>query len=153
MNEINAMLGFQVIRLCRAHRRQMEEALNHLGLHLGQELLLLQLAQEDGASQTRLAEVMEVDISTIGKAVQRMERAGLVQRSPDADDTRISRVYLTEQGRALLKPVTGLWRTVEARLVVDLTAPSGRCCAACCSTSSPTWHERRGVALGCGAQV
>lgn len=121
MNEINAMLGFQVIRLCKAHRHQTEEALNQFGLHVGQELLLLQLWQEDGASQSQLAEAMEVDISTITKAVQRMERAGLLKRSPDAEDARISRVYLTERGRALHEPVMQVWNTVEARLGADLT--------------------------------
>jgi DNA-binding MarR family transcriptional regulator len=121
MNEINAKLGFQVIRLCKAHRHLTEEALNQFGLHVGQELLLLQLWQEDGASQSQLAEAMEVDISTITKAVQRMERAGLLKRSPDAEDARISRVYLTEQGRALHEPVMRVWNTIEARLVADLT--------------------------------
>lgn len=121
MDEINAMLGFQVIRLCKVHRHQTEEALNQFGLHVGQELLLLQLWQEDGASQSQLAKAMEVDISTITKAMQRMERAGLLHRSQDAEDARISRVYLTERGRALHASVLQVWHMVEARLIADLT--------------------------------
>src|SRR5262249_46933362 len=121
MNEIKALLAFQVIRLCKAERHQMEEALNQLGLHVGQELLLLQLWQEDGASQSHLAEAMEVDISTITKAVQRMERTGLLKRSPDTVDARISRVYLTERGRALREPVMQVWNTLEGQLVEALT--------------------------------
>jgi DNA-binding MarR family transcriptional regulator len=121
MNEISATLGYQVIRLCKAHRQRAEAALSQLGLHVGQELLLLQLWQEDGASQSQLAEAMKVDISTISKAVQRMERVGLLKRSLDADDARVSRVYLTERGRALHEPVLQLWKTLEARLVAELT--------------------------------
>ncbi|HEU5441330.1 MAG TPA: MarR family transcriptional regulator [Ktedonobacterales bacterium] len=121
MREISTLMGFELIRLCKAHRQRTEAALARLGLHVGQELLLLQLWQEDGLSQSQLAEAMEVDISTIGKAVQRMERAGLLSRSPDAQDARISRVYLTERGRALHESVVHVWHTSEARLVEGLT--------------------------------
>jgi MarR family transcriptional regulator, organic hydroperoxide resistance regulator len=121
MREISTLLGFELIRLCKAHRQRTEAALARLGLHVGQELLLLQLWQEDGLSQSQLAEAMEVDISTIGKAVQRMERAGLLSRSPDAQDARISRVYLTERGRALHESVVHVWHASEARLVEGLT--------------------------------
>jgi len=121
MSEIDALLGFQVIRLCKAHRQRMEEALNQLGLHVGQELLLLHLWKEDGVPQSQLAEAMGVDISTITKTVQRMERTGLLKRSQDAEDARISRVYLTEQGRALHEPVMEVWKASEVQLVQGLT--------------------------------
>jgi DNA-binding MarR family transcriptional regulator len=121
MHELDGLLGFEVIRLCKIHRQRAEEALTRLGLHVGQELLLLQLWQEDGASQSRLAEAMEVDLSTISKTVLRMERAGLLFRSPDTEDARISRVYLTERGRALHEPVVQIWHAWEARLVEGQT--------------------------------
>jgi DNA-binding MarR family transcriptional regulator len=55
------------------------------------------------------------------KMVQRMEHAGLVVRRPDPEDARISRVYLTEQGRSLEQPVLRAWTQLEERTLAGLT--------------------------------
>jgi DNA-binding MarR family transcriptional regulator len=121
MNEIEATLSYQVVQFAKAHRQRAEEALSPLGVHVGQEQLLFLLWQEDGVSQSQLAEAACVDLSTITKAVQRMERAGLLRRDQDAEDARVSRVSLTEQGRALEAPTMRAWKALEARLVQHLT--------------------------------
>jgi DNA-binding MarR family transcriptional regulator len=43
-----------------------------------------------------------------------MEKAGFVQSRPDANDQRVSRVYLTEAGRAIQAQVQTAWDTMEA---------------------------------------
>jgi DNA-binding MarR family transcriptional regulator len=55
------------------------------------------------------------------KMLQRMERAGLIERRPDPEDARVSRVYLTERGRALEQPVLDVWKQLEARTVAGLS--------------------------------
>lgn len=121
MKEIEATLSYHIAQLAKAHRHCAEEAFSPLGLHAGQEQLLFQLWQEDGLPQSHLAEAACVDLSTITKAVQRMERTGLLRRAQDAADARISQVYLTEQGRALYEPTVQMWKALEARLVQGLT--------------------------------
>jgi DNA-binding MarR family transcriptional regulator len=46
--------------------------------------------------------------------LQRMESAGFITRQPDANDQRVSRVYLTEAGREIQTRVELVWRTMEA---------------------------------------
>lgn len=121
MTAIEASITHQFIRVSKTHRQLTAQALQKLGLHVGQEQTLFQLWEEDGLTQSQLAEAACVDISTISKMMERMESAGWVQRRQDAEDARISRVYLTERGRALREPVERLWSTLEARLVQGLT--------------------------------
>ncbi len=121
MTALEASITDQFIRVSKAHRQLTAQELQKLGLHLGQEQTLFQLWEEDGLTQSQLADAACVDISTITRMVERMESAGLLQRRPDPKDARISRVYLTERGRALREPVEQLWRTLEARLVQRLT--------------------------------
>jgi len=121
MTALEASITDQFIRVSKAHRQLTAQELQKLGLHLGQEQTLFQLWEEDGLTQSQLADAACVDISTITRMVERMESAGLLQRRPDPKDARISRVYLTERGRALREPVEQLWRTLEARLVQKLT--------------------------------
>jgi DNA-binding MarR family transcriptional regulator len=52
--------------------------------------------------------------------LDRMERSGLVLRRPDPEDSRISRVYLTEQGRNLQQGVCTIWDQLEKKIVEGL---------------------------------
>lgn len=46
-----------------------------------------------------------VKAATISKVLQRMEHAGFVERRADAEDQRVSRVYLTPAGHAICEDV------------------------------------------------
>ena len=121
MRQIQDYIGFQLLQIHRAHRRHAEAALNKLGLHTGQEMVLLQLWLEEGIPQSQLAACMEVEPPTATKMLQRMERAGLIDRRLDPEDARVSRVYLTERGRSLEQPVLDVWRQLEAQSVAGLS--------------------------------
>lgn len=107
--------GFALARACRAHRVSVGAALAPLGLHVGQEMFLLELWREDGLKVGDLAARLRVEPPTVTRMLRRLENCGLVERRKDPDDARGIRVYLTEKGRALEGPVTGCWEEVEAR--------------------------------------
>src|SRR2546430_8771976 len=65
---------------------------------------------------------MEVEPPTATKMLQRMERAGLIERRPDPEDARVSRVYLTERGRELEQPVLDVWKQLEDQTVAHLSS-------------------------------
>jgi DNA-binding MarR family transcriptional regulator len=121
MFQIRETVGWALIEVMKAHRRLAEGLLGGCGLHAGQEMVLLRLADEDGLTQTQIAEHLRVEPPTVTKMLQRMETAGLVARRPCADDARVSRVYLTDESRALIAPVQQMWRELEARTVQGMT--------------------------------
>ena len=47
--------------------------------------------------------------------VQRMEKAGFIERRDDPEDERISRVYLTDAGRDVRSAVEAVWHTFAAQ--------------------------------------
>ncbi|MGH2592343.1 MAG: MarR family winged helix-turn-helix transcriptional regulator [Anaerolineae bacterium] len=114
-------LGYQLVQLCKAHRQKAETLLSEIGLHTGQEMLLMHLWREDGCMQTDLVDKLCVQPATITKSLDRMEAAGFVQRRVDADDRRASRVYLTDAGRALEKKVDAVWQELETLSFGTLT--------------------------------
>ena len=121
MQKIEETLGFQIIQVSKGHRQYAEKALNALGLHAGQEVILMQLWKEEGLTQSCLAEHAYIEAPTVTQMLQRMERAGLVERRQDQQDGRISRVYLTECGRALEKPVLQIWQQLEENTLMGLS--------------------------------
>lgn len=117
MDQIKHTLGHQLIQLCRSHRYRADSLLREVGLYAGQEMILFQLWRENGQSQTQLAQQMCVEPPTITKMLQRMESTSLVERRPDAEDARVSRVYLTEQSAVMEARVTEAWAQLEAEML------------------------------------
>lgn len=107
--------GFALAKACRAHRLNVGAELAKVGLHAGQEMVLLQLWEEDGLKGGELATRLRVEPPTVTRMLQRLERCGLVERRRDSHDARGVRVYLTEAGRGLRGPVEECWARVEEK--------------------------------------
>lgn len=114
-------VGYLMVRVCRAHRYAASVMLADHGLYIGQEILLMHLWEQDGRSQSELADLMEVEPPTLTKMLNRLERSGLLERQRDALDARVYRVYLTEAGRALEEPIRRLWQELEVRITAHFT--------------------------------
>lgn len=114
-------VGYVFVQAAKAHRSRAREELSELGLHIGQEILLLQLWEQDGLSHSELADRLNVELPAISKMVKRMESAGLIERRSDPADSRVSRVFLTDEGRSLQEPVKGIWRRTEKEMLDGLS--------------------------------
>ena len=119
--EIKERLSYLLARICRTHRNVVHAELLKLNLHVGQEMFLLRLWDQDGITLSELAEGLCVQQATVTRMLGRIESAGLVVRRKDPDDQRVSRVYLTEEGRNLLQPVAQMWAEVERRMLDNFT--------------------------------
>jgi DNA-binding MarR family transcriptional regulator len=114
-------LNLLLIRAARAHRVRLGRLLAELGLHPGQEGLLMQLWAQDGQTQAQLAAALGVEAPTITKMVARMEAHGLVARHADDADRRASRVYLTAEGKRLKRPVERAWKKLAEEMTAELS--------------------------------
>jgi MarR family transcriptional regulator, organic hydroperoxide resistance regulator len=113
-------LSYSIFLLARTHRGYAAALLRNLGLHPGQELLLMQLLDRDHQLQSELLESVGLDHSTVSKSLRRMQEAGLLSRTPAAHDRRALVVSLTDQGRAMRQPLEEMWSALEAASVPDL---------------------------------
>lgn len=136
MNEARAMAAgahplrqnssFALAKVCRAHRAYVGELLSAHGLHVGQEMVLVELWQDDGLRGSELAERLGVEPPTITKMLRRLEACGLLERRADPEDARSIRVYLTGQGRALEEPVLRCWERAEGTVLAGMNVRDRR---------------------------
>lgn len=122
MEALRESVGVLLVSVCRAHRNRAAALLGTVGLYVGQEWILFRLQEEEGATPSELAERCDVEVPTISKALQRMEQSGIVLKRQDGTDARISRIYLTKQGRAVCEKVKALWFDLEHQTVTGLSA-------------------------------
>ena len=119
---IEERANYQLVRVAKLHGVLVGGQLAKLGLHIGQELLLSQLWRQDGLTQSELIGRLRVEAPTVTKALQRLERAGMVRRERHPGNRRVWRVFLTDKGRALEAPVKQVWADSERQLLSGLSA-------------------------------
>ena len=119
---VKRLTSFALAKTCKAHRGNIGAMLAEHGLHVGQEMVLIELWQEDGLRGGELAARLGVEPPTITKMLRRLEGCGLVERRPDPSDARSFRVKLTARGRALEEPVARCWEAAEERLLDGMNA-------------------------------
>ena len=114
-------LDFLLGQVCRLHHIRAHALLEETGLYRGQPRLLHSLYEQEGLTHTDLSTRLQVTPATVTKMLTRMEKAGFVQRRPDAADQRISRVYLTEAGRAIQAEMSAALHKLAGETLADLT--------------------------------
>jgi MarR family transcriptional regulator, organic hydroperoxide resistance regulator len=102
-------------------RAAADAGMRRHGLHLGQNLLLAALWERDGATPGEIAAALNVTTPTVVKMATRMTAAGLLTRRRDDRDNRLVRLWLTDAGRALQKPIETERRLLEDKVTADLT--------------------------------
>jgi DNA-binding MarR family transcriptional regulator len=106
-------MDFLLAQICRLHYGRAHTLLEGLGLYRGQPPVLHALWEREGLAHSELATRLHVQPATITKMIKRMEKAGFVVRRSDPRDQRVSRVYLTDAGRAIQAEVRQVWRALE----------------------------------------
>lgn len=104
-NFINDSLYYSFTQVMRFHYTRIHKLLEEVGLYPGQPPVLIILHMKDGQSQKELSEKMDIKPATMTVMLKRMEKSNLIERRQDAEDQRISRVFLTSEGKKALKDV------------------------------------------------
>ncbi len=109
----------QVIRF---HYYRTHKLLEKIGIYPGQPPLLFIIGKQNGQSQRELADKLRIKAATITVMLKRMARSGLIERRPDPKDQRVSRVYLTENGKRLRAEALETIKTIEEECFRSFTA-------------------------------
>ncbi|MFI9504155.1 MarR family winged helix-turn-helix transcriptional regulator [Nocardia sp. NPDC052566] len=111
----------QAIRLLSLrHRARAATLLAPLGLHPGQEALLLELARTGPRIQAQLSEALGCEPPSVTLMTRKLEASGHIRRTPAPTDKRASIVELTDSGAALAEQVKRLWCELAAETVAGL---------------------------------
>jgi MarR family transcriptional regulator, transcriptional regulator for hemolysin len=100
--------GFLLRDVTRLYVQRFEQHAGALGLTLAQCKALMRLADCEGVSQVRLAELTDLDPMTLVRILDRMEAEGWLERRKDPRDRRVRCLYLTNQAKPLLDDIKHL---------------------------------------------
>lgn len=93
-------------RIMGRYNLSMRDELAALGLTTAKSRALAVLSVIEGPLIRELAIFTVIEQSTLSRALEQLDGAGLIRREPDPDDSRATRVFITEAGRGA---VDSLW--------------------------------------------
>ena len=122
MYDIEKSIGFLISKAYQRVWALMREEIEVYDLTPPQFGLMAFLWQQDGLTQVELSDKGQIDRTTVGGLIDRLEKNGLVERRPHPQDRRAYKIYLTGKGKELEKPLTQCAGNVLAKFTNGLNA-------------------------------
>ena len=119
--DLETSLGYLLKEAASALRSAMEAVLRPLGMTVTHYSCLELLAQRPGLSNSELARGTFVTRQSMNVLLQSLERGGYVTRATQASVGKALPTRLTPRGRRSLATATAAVRSVEVRMLSDLT--------------------------------
>jgi len=113
-------------RVLYLNRQAMPRVLERRGgMHHGEAFCLRLIVENDGVSQRDLADMVHLSRPRVTKILQALERKGAIDRKTDPHDQRLTRVFVTDAGRASEKKINKIFEEYLDRTVGTM-APEDR---------------------------
>jgi DNA-binding MarR family transcriptional regulator len=120
--DLDTSLGYLLKEASSVLRLAMEEVLRPLGMSVTHYSCLELLAQRPGLSNSELARGAFVTRQSMNVLLQNLEREGYVTRPTEAPVGKVLPTRLTPRGRRSLEKASAAVRSVEVRMLGDMTA-------------------------------
>ena len=104
----------------------MQARLKAHGLKMDHFIGLMALTEKEGASQTEIGEGLRLAGYTVSRALDALEKQGLVERRQDEQSRRTHRVFLTDDGRALMPNIFNIIGDQNKELLDQLSSEDQR---------------------------
>lgn len=98
VDDMSDDIGFLLGDAARLLRRSFDERARVMGVTRPQWRVLALLKRFDGSTQVTVADMLDVEPITLGRMIDRLQDAGLVERRADPADRRTWRLHLTPEG-------------------------------------------------------
>ena len=110
-------------RAVARYRQVIERELRRIGVDVPTWRVLMILGEHEPEPIGRIAANAVINVSTMTRMIERMEKAGLVRTMQSSQDGRVTEVALTEAGRERLASARQVTAPVYERAIEGFSAP------------------------------
>ncbi len=104
----------------------IEAELRAIGIDIPTWRVLMILGEAEPQSIGQVAKLAVINVSTLMRVAERMEKAGLVETRPSATDGRVTTLAMKPLGREKLKAARAVTAPLYRRLIRGFSAPDFR---------------------------
>ncbi len=120
--DLSRNFGFVLNDVARLLRTIFDRRVKSLGLTRSQWWVLHHVFRNHGATQSELAELLEVEKATLGRLLDRLADKGWIRRESDAGDRRAKRIFLTEEVEPAMKAMRAAAAELRREAFAGLSA-------------------------------
>jgi DNA-binding MarR family transcriptional regulator len=113
---------YQLNRVVGRYNVVIEAALRRTGIDIPTWRVLMVLGEQEPMPIGQVAKLAVINISTMMRIVERMNKAALIKSAPSASDGRITELSLTPSGRTKLAAARKITAPVYQRLIRGFSA-------------------------------
>lgn len=113
---VGAMHRLELLRRIRSRSLMAE-----YGLHPGQPRMLDYIRTHPGCTQKEAADELDVTPASAAASLKRLEKAGFVERRPDARDARRNRLFVTKVGSDRLEENKKRFEALDETMFAGMT--------------------------------
>src|SRR5690349_19371312 len=121
MKPEHTSIGLLLMDTGRLLRKRFDQNVRGTGLTRAQWQVLKEIYVQEGLNQGALAELLEVEPITVGRLVDRLEQAGLIERRPHPTDRRAWSLYLLPAAHPLLETLKDIATETRAELLQGMS--------------------------------
>jgi MarR family transcriptional regulator, organic hydroperoxide resistance regulator len=122
MGPLDSYLPYLLNRAGARIAAAFSEEVRPFGATLQMWRVLAALREGDGRRMGDLSETTSIEVSTLTRLVDNMERKGLVARRSDAGDARVVALHVTPAGRRLTQRITPIAERYESVALAGFAA-------------------------------
>lgn len=115
----------ELSKVSRKLRTLFDARVKEQGLTLARARLLLLLANEDGLTQSQLAEALEVEQPSVVSLIDALEKSGLVKRCAVEGDRRAKAIHLTDLARKEAANLLTYVAELRRQILLDVDGADG----------------------------
>ena len=112
------MLPFEISETAHALRKAFDRRAVGMGVTRAQWKVLFRLERQPGLRQIELADMLDIEPITLTRILDRLQEAGLIERSSDPADRRAWRLHVTAKAR----PLVAKLRAIADEMTADAFA-------------------------------
>lgn len=106
----------QLISISVIHRCQISRSASEVGLYFGQPPILQYILEHECCTQKDVAEACHISPASAAISLKRIEKAGLIIRTPDPDDNRKNHLSVTSKGKEALSQFRRICETTDKEM-------------------------------------
>jgi MarR family transcriptional regulator for hemolysin len=114
-------IGFALNDVARLLRTYADQRARDLNTTRAQWAVLVRLQRCEGVKQAELADSLDLAPITLGRLIDKLTAAELVERRDDANDRRAHRLYLTDKAMPALTQLGALGEDLMGRALAGLS--------------------------------
>ncbi len=118
----NNTIGYLIADLSRLFGRVFDRRAAHLGLTRVQWRALKRIHQSQGITQAELADLLDMEPIAVGRVIDRLQKAGFIERRGDPDDRRVWRLHLLPPCQAVMADIEAVATSVREDCLAGIDA-------------------------------